>query len=82
MQSLNDRKEAIAGTAGELRIYGATVCVTQSEIQIMLSDCLKARSKLTSWEWDFVNRVNDKRDTKKPLLSREIDKLYQVWSQL
>lgn len=68
---------------GELRIYGQIVQVSQSEIQTMLSECLEYQSKnnnVTAWEWDFLNRLYEKHENEKPLLSREIDKLHKIWS--
>lgn len=53
----------------------------QNEYFKMIDDCEKRESMLSEWDCSFIESIRDKLEHEKPLSSKQIEKLDEIWEK-
>lgn len=53
-----------------------------SEIQLMLDDCINRESKLSDWEWVFIQSVQEQFISTGFITDKQEEKLEKIWDKV
>jgi hypothetical protein len=54
----------------------------KSEIKILINDCLDRFGKMSNWERDFIESIDDQFSEKKFLTTRQEETLNKIWEKV
>ncbi|MCK4706226.1 MAG: hypothetical protein KAT90_12145 [Gammaproteobacteria bacterium] len=54
----------------------------EEEVLIMISDCKKRDEKMSSWECDFIESIEDRATSGIQLTENQLEKLNTIWEKI
>jgi len=54
----------------------------ESEIELMIKDCLKRTNKMNPWETTFIHRLHDLFGSPVTLTDKQLEKLESIWEKV
>ena len=52
------------------------------EVNAMIEDCMKRESKMTSWECEFIQSLEEQNNTEHGLSKRQLAMLEEIWERI